>query len=91
MIKYFDFQQKHRYLNSQLHLHLNLILLIEYYLIKGTIILIDGRGANAQFLRDNFRRKWIYEYFRKYDQHLFYLDADSFGPKNDLFLKFYQS
>ena len=48
-------------------------------------------GANAQFLRDNFRRKWIYEYFREYDQHLFYLDADSFGPKNDLFLKFYQS
>ena len=67
------------------------LLLIEYYLTKGTILLIDGRGANAQFLRDNFKRKWIYKYFKEYDQHLFYLNAESFGPKNDLLLKFYQS
>ena len=57
------------------------LLLIEYYLTKGTILLIDGRGANAQFLRDNFKRKWIYQYFKEYDQHLFYLNAESFGPK----------
>ena len=38
------------------------IIKIEYFLTPGTIIITDGRTANAQFLKDNFQRNWIYEY-----------------------------
>ena len=33
------------------------ILMIENFLMPGTIIVVDGRGANAEFLRKNFKRK----------------------------------
>ena len=32
------------------------ILLIEYFLEPGTIIIVDGRTANARFLKDHFKR-----------------------------------
>ncbi len=67
------------------------ILLIEYYLIPGTIILIDGRGANAQFLLNNLKRKWKYKYFKYYDMHYFQLVAKSIGPINDLQLRFFNN
>jgi hypothetical protein len=67
------------------------ILKIEYFLNPGTIIVIDGRGANAQFLKDNFKRKWLYFNDKKFDQHIFYLNAPSIGKYNDLQLKFYKS
>ena len=67
------------------------ILKIEHFLTPGTIIVIDGRGANAQFLKDNFKRKWLYFNDKKFDQHIFYLHASSIGKYNDLQLKFYQS
>ena len=50
------------------------ILKIEYYLIPGTIIIADGRAANSKFLKDFFKRKWIYKNHVKYDQHSFVLD-----------------
>ena len=65
------------------------ILKIEYFLIPGTIIIMDGRTANAQFLADNFKREWIYYYDKENDQNLFYLDAPSLGRINDALLKFY--
>ena len=67
------------------------ILLIEYYLIPGTILLIDGRGANAQFLLDNFKRKWRYKYFKYFDKHYFKLNSNSIGPINDLQLRFFNN
>jgi hypothetical protein len=67
------------------------ILLIEYFLIPGTIIMIDGRGANAQYLKNNFTRKWGYKYFKDSDQHLFQLQAPSLGKKNENFLSYYLS
>ncbi len=66
------------------------LLMIEYFLIPGTMILVDGRTANAKFLKDNFKRNWIYERSRKYDQHIFYLNDESLGVLNDKLLRFYK-
>ncbi len=65
------------------------ILKFEYFLIPGTIIISDGRAANVKFLRDFLRRKWIYKYDKKSDQHFFYLNDESLGIHNDKLLKFY--
>jgi len=65
------------------------IIKFEYFLTPGTIIVTDGRSANAQFLRDSFKRNWLYTYDKSFDQHLFYLDAESLGKWNNLQLKFY--
>ena len=65
------------------------ILKFEYFLTPGTIIITDGRTANAQFLNENFKRNWIYKYDKKFDQNLFYLDAECLGKWNKLQLNFY--
>lgn len=67
------------------------ILKIEYFLLPGTIIVIDGRGANAFFLKQNFKRKWNYIYKKKLDQHLFILTDDPIGELNKKQLDFYSS
>ena len=36
------------------------ILGIEYFLLPCTLIVIDGRTANARFLKTNLLRKWSY-------------------------------
>ena len=36
------------------------ILKFEYFYTPGTIIICDGRAANAKFLKDHFKRKWKY-------------------------------
>lgn len=36
------------------------ILIFEHFLSPGTLILIDGRVANARFLKANFQRNWEY-------------------------------
>ncbi len=65
------------------------ILKIEFFLLPGTIIVVDGRGAEAQFLKNNLKRKWIYKKLNFYDQHLFYLNEPSIGKHNKLQKKFY--
>jgi hypothetical protein len=67
------------------------ILKIEYFLVPGTIIIVDGRGANSSFLRNNLQRKWSYKYDKMFDQHIFTLDDHSIGKYNDLLLKFYKN
>ena len=47
------------------------LLLIENFLQPGTQITVDGRGANANFLRTNFRKSWRYKYDEHLDQHFF--------------------
>ena len=64
------------------------ILKLEYFYIPGTLIICDGRGANAQFLKDHFKRKWKYINDKKNDQHIFWLISQSIGKYNDLKLKF---
>jgi len=63
------------------------ILKFENFYTPGTIIIVDGRGANAKFLRDNFKRNWLYKY--EEDQHIFYLNDPILGKYNKLQLKFY--
>lgn len=65
------------------------ILKIEFFLQPGTIIIIDGRGANFQFLKTFLKRKWIYKYISQVDKHIMYLDAPSLGKLNTNRLKFY--
>ena len=63
---------------------------IEYLLTPGTMIVVDGRTANARFLKDHFRRKWYYRYYEKYDQHIFYLNEKPLGKFNKNQLEFYK-
>ena len=69
------------------------ILKIEYFLIPGTIMLSDGRSANVNFLKDHFKRNWVYKYNNnnKVDEHLFFLNDKSLGKINDKLLKFYRN
>jgi len=66
------------------------ILKIEFFLRPGTIIVIDGRGANFQFLKAFLKRKWIYKYISRIDKYIMYLNAPSLGRANIKNLKFYQ-
>lgn len=66
------------------------IIKFEYFYTPGTLIVCDGRGANAKFLRDNFKRNWKYIDDRKNDQHIFYLADPILGKYNKLQLEFYK-
>ena len=65
------------------------ILKFEYFYTPGTIIVCDGRGANAKFLKDNFKRNWKYLNNLKSDQHIFWLNDPILGKYNKLQLEFY--
>jgi hypothetical protein len=67
------------------------ILMFEHFLTPGTMILIDGRGANVRFLKANFQRHWRYEHLADVDQHLFTLDEAPLGRLNEAQMKFYAS
>ena len=45
------------------------ILAIEHFLQPGTLIIIDGRTANARFLKCNLQRNWGYYHSQEWDQH----------------------
>ena len=65
------------------------ILLIEHFLIPGTMILVDGRTANARFLRANLQRDWSYTFHETFDQSLFVLEEEPLGKINQRQLEFY--
>ena len=65
------------------------ILKLEHFYTPGTIIVCDGRAANAKFLRDNFQRNWKYINDKKSDQHIFLLNDPMLGKYNKLQVKFY--
>lgn len=64
------------------------ILAIEHFLLPGTLIVIDGRTANARFLKSNFQRNWIYCHDVSADQHFFELCETPLGIYNEKQLKF---
>lgn len=66
------------------------ILSYENFLTPGTMILFDGRAANARFLRSNFQRNWKFRHDEKNDQILFYLDEKPLGASNKRQLLFYK-
>ncbi len=65
------------------------VLKFEYFFIPGTIIILDGRAANAKFLKDHFKRKWRYIRDIKNDQHVFLLKDPILGKYNKLQIEFY--
>lgn len=65
------------------------VLKIEHFLTPGTIVVFDGRAANARFFYANVQRNWSYQYDSEYDQHVFLLDEDALGKYNKMQLDFY--
>lgn len=58
------------------------ILSIEHFLLPGTLIVVDGRTANARFLERNFQRNWKHTTNPNYDQHFFELIEKPLGYIN---------
>ena len=65
------------------------ILKFEFFYTPGTIIVSDGRTANANFLKNYFKRNWKHINDKKNDQHIFLLAEPVFGVFNKLHLDFY--
>jgi hypothetical protein len=66
------------------------VLLLEPFLRPGTILVVDGRGSNSEFLKNNFKRNWNYKYLKTTDQHIFSLDSKSWGHYSEKQLNFYK-
>jgi hypothetical protein len=64
------------------------ILLFEPFLLPGTIIIVDGRTANARFLKNNLQRNWEYKYFIDEDIHIFELIEQPLGKLNSKQIRF---
>ena len=58
------------------------ILVFEHFLTPGTLIVVDGRTANARFLLANLQRNWSYWHATEFDQHFFELAEAPLGPYN---------
>ncbi len=58
------------------------LLKIEYTLLPGCIIIVDGRKTNARFLKNNFQRNWKYKENDIFDFCEFYLDEKPIGEIN---------
>jgi hypothetical protein len=67
------------------------LLAIEHFLLPGTLVVIDGRTANARFLQSNLQRNWKCQYIKEFDQHFFELDEAPLGKINGLQIKFSKS
>lgn len=64
------------------------ILAVEFFLEPGTLIMVDGRGANARFLQSYLKRKWVYFHDQDGDCHYFELQEEPFGALNSKRLAF---
>jgi len=58
------------------------ILSLEHFLLPGTLIVVDGRTANARFLKSNLQRSWTYWHSVEFDQHFFELTEEPLGVYN---------
>ena len=63
------------------------ILTIEHFLQPGTLIIVDGRTANARFLKTNLQRNWGYLHAEDWDQHFFELQENPLGPYNKIMIE----
>lgn len=61
---------------------------LEHFLLPGTIIVVDGRTANARFMLNNFQLPWRYRYFAEFDQHIFLNVSEALGLYNQRELEF---
>lgn len=55
------------------------VLKFEHFLLPKTIIVVDGRAANARFLKSQLERNWAYKYCAARDQHFFLLEEPPLG------------
>ena len=60
------------------------ILAIEHFLLPGTLILVDGRTANARFLKTNLQRNWKHTHDFDGDIHYFELIETPLGKYNKI-------
>jgi hypothetical protein len=58
------------------------LVISEFFLHPGCIIYVDGRTANARFMRKCFKQNWIYRHFNDLDVHIFELSEQSLGIFN---------
>lgn len=58
------------------------VLKIEHFLLPGTLLLVDGRTANARFLRANLQRDWLYRRDEAADVSTFELREPPLGRFN---------
>lgn len=59
------------------------LLRLEPLLLPGTLVVVDGRSANAQFLARNFQRQWAVCYSAVGDVTLMELQAPPLGQINE--------
>jgi hypothetical protein len=64
------------------------ILSFEHFLCPGTLIVLDGRTANARFLKCNLQRNWTYYHDYDLDQHFFELVEVPLGIYNNDYISF---
>jgi hypothetical protein len=64
------------------------ILSREFFYWSGTNIILDGRGANAEFLRLNLRRNWQYSKDNYGDRHYFHLTSEPWGYFTNIHINF---
>lgn len=64
------------------------LLMLEPFLLPGTLIVVDGRTANARFLRNNFQRPWRYHHHADEDVHTFELIEPPLGSINERQIRF---
>lgn len=57
-------------------------ILIEHFFEPGALIVLDGRTANARFLRTSLRRNWAYRHLTTAQVHIFELQEAPLGPIN---------
>jgi hypothetical protein len=62
----------------------------EFFYWTGTTIVLDGRGANAEFLKRNLKRNWSYHQDQKNDRHIFTLEEAPWGYFSRQYLEFKQ-
>lgn len=55
---------------------------MEWTLLPGTLIVVDGRTNNARFLKANFQREWSYHHDIEGDVHIFELVEAPLGELN---------
>ncbi len=65
------------------------VLRIEHFLQPGTLVLFDGRVANAGFFELNVQKKWRKLHSRYNDQTLFIDESKVLGVHNKAFLQFW--
>lgn len=64
------------------------LIAIEHFLAPGTLIIVDGRTANARFLECNFQRDWAVERSEEFDQTFFELRESPLGRFNQAQMEF---